>query len=836
MAASIKISDLSQLVSGSIVGTTKIPVVDGGTTKYTNASSIKAYVSSDLATDAELASQISAVNSTISGLTTANISENASYKYYTDSRVTDRLNALSVLSGSSTSLTVSDGSTNISAVDKITFNNATVFNAGSGDVTVTVPSSLTVGNGSGIPISSVDTITFPGATIVDNTNGDITVTISGGTATNISALNLFTSSANSSINSINISTGSINSFTGSIRSEVSGIEAYTSSLKSASIVSSSQQITNLGFLNTTSGVISSSQQITNFGFISASAGTTIPQGTVSGSQQIVGLGFVTTGSLATGPNFHIISQSVIATDPIDSNLLLSSVYVDKTRTITFSQFSSSLNSRILAGGGAGSIDYVSNVTFGNNRLTFTGVGSAFNSSVTLADGIVSSSTQITGLGFLKTADVNEIYIQSRLPNGLISGSTQISSSGFLNNSSGVVSSSAQITLTNANTGGFNTSYVAENVNFKYYTDARVQNILNGLTLISSSVLPSGSVSSSSQIDYQLVYNKVLFYTGSSNLTITSGSQAGALAYGSPWVSIAVNAPSNTEFTSLVSSISSSFNNNVFSKTIISGSTQISNLGFVSNESLTSLNTWTGSIGGFGVVSSSLASRIINLSNVVLTASNQINYNFVQNIPTFAPGDGILISQSLENAITITNNASAPTWTSITFKPNNLVSSSAQVDGYNLFAKTGSTNTFYNENTFNGTQTFNGEIDTTTITVGSTATFNGTSIFNGPVNNEITSVAVTSGTASLNFSTGNLFEITLDASATTHISASNVSVGQTATVLITTANESTASFSNNIKQPFGSFYTASLVGSIDIITLTKFNSTDVYVTSVKNNFV
>jgi hypothetical protein len=833
MAESIKISELGELVSGSVVGTNKIPVVDGGETKYTQASSIKAYVSSDLATDAELAAQISAVNSTIDGLTTADISENASFLYYTDNRVTSRLNALSVLSGSSTSLTVSDGDVNVNAVDKITFNNATVFNAGSGDVTVTVPSSLTVGNGAGIPISNVDNITFPGATIVDNTNGDITVTITG-TATNISALNSFTSSANSSINSINSTTGSINLFTGSIRGEVSEIEAYTSSLKAASIVSSSQQIINLGFISA-SGVISSSQQISDFGFVTE-AGGAIPNGTVSSSQQIVEFGFVTTGSLATGPNFHIISQSVIATDPIDSNLLLSSVYVDKTRTITFQQFSSSLNTRINSAGGGGGSDYVSNVTFGDNRLTFTGVGSAFNNSVTLANGIVSSSAQITTLGFLKTADVNEIYIQSRLPNGLISGSTQISSSGFLNNSSGVISSSAQIVLLNTISGGFDTSHVAENVNFQYYTNAKVENVLNGLTLVSGSVLPSGSVSSSSQIDYQLVFNKVLFYTGSNNVFITSGSQSGPSAYGSPWVSIEVLSPTLTEFSSVVTSISSSFDNNLFSKTIISGSTQISNLGFVSNESLTSLNTWTGSIGGFGVVSSSLASRIVNLSNVVLTASNQINYNFVQNIPTFAPGDGILISQSLENAITITSNASAPTWDSITFKPYDLVSSSLQVDGYHLFAKTGSTNTFY------GNQTVNGEVQTTDLTVTGIsdfqgeANFGGTSTFNGPVSNAWTLIPIAGGTASLDFGIGNLFEIQLDPTATTHISASNISVGQTATLLITTAAESTASFSSNIKQPLGSFYTASLVGSIDIITFTTFNSDDVYVTSVKNNFV
>ena len=835
MAESIKISELGELVSGSVVGTTKIPVVNGGDTLYTQASSLKAYVNSDVATDAELSSQISSVNSTIDGLTTADISENASFLYYTDTRVTNRLNALNVLSGSSTSLTVTDGDTTATTVDSITFDGAVVTNNGSGDVTVTVPSALRVGNGEGIPISNVDLIIFDGATITDDTNGDITVTISGGTSTDISALNTFSGSTNSSINSINISTGSVNSFTSSIRGEVSGIEAYTSSLKAASIVSSSQQITNLGFLNNTSGVISSSQQISDFGFITE-AGGTIPQGTVSSSQQIVGLGFLTTGSLATGPNFHIISQSVIATDPIDSNLLLSSVYVDKTRTITFQQFSSSLNTRINSAGGGGSTDYISNVTFGNNTLTFTGVGSAFDSSVILANGIVSSSIQITNLGFLTSTDVNSTYIVNRLPSGVISGSTQISSFGFLNNSSGVVSSSAQITLTNANTGGFDTSYVTENVNYKYYTDARVQNVLNGLTLVSGSVIASGSVSSSSQIDYQLVFNKVVFYTGSNNLEIASGSQSGVGSYGSPWVRFTVNSPSISEFSSVVSSISSSFDTNLFSKTIISGSTQISSLGFVNNLGLAALNNWTGSSGGFGLTSSSLASRIDNLSNSAFTASNQINYNFIENAPTFAPGDGILISQSLENAITITSNASAPIWDSITFKPNDLVSSSLQVDGYHLFAKTGSTNTFY------GNQTVNGEVQTTDLTVTGIsdfqgeANFGGTSTFNGPVSNAWTLIPIAGGTASLDFGIGNLFEIQLDPTATTHISASNISVGQTATLLITTAAESTASFSSNIKQPLGSFYTASLVGSIDIITFTTFNSDDVYVTSVKNYLV
>jgi hypothetical protein len=833
MADSIKISELGELVSGSVQGTTKVPVVDGGTTKYTQASSLKAYVNSDVATDAELSSRIATVNSTIDGLTTADISENASYLYYTDTRVTNRLNALNVLSGSSTSLTVTDGSTTRNAVDKITFSGATVTNdVGAGDVTVTIEStpSLTVGNGAGIPISNVDKIDFTGATITDNGNGDVTVAISGGTSTDISALNTFSGSVNSSINRINISTGSLNSFTSSIRGEINGIEEFTASFSS----SVQGRITTLeaGGLSLPNGVVSSSTQI-DYNSIQNTPVSITLNGIVSSSQQIVGLGFVTTSSLATETNFHIISQSIIATDPIDSNLLLSSVYIDKTKTIKFSQFSQSLDARIASagGGGLGGDSYISNVTFGNNRLTFTGVSSAFNGSVTLSNGIVSSSTQITDLGFLTATDVNQTYINNRLPIGLVSSSAQIS-----NLANGVVSSSAQIVLLNAQSGGFDTSRVAENVNYKYYTDDRVQSVINGLGLISGSLTPSGSVSSSSQIDYQLVYNKVVFYTGSNNLIITSGSQTGPGGYGNPWVSLTVLSPSDAQFSSLITSISSSFNDNLFSKTIISGSTQISNLGFVNNASLTELNNWTGSIGVFGTVSSSLAGRIVNLSNLTLTASGQIDYNFVRNTPTFLQGSGILISQSLENAFTITSNASAPTWDSISLKPYNIVSSSLQVDDYHLFAKTGSTNTFY------GNQTVYGELQTTDLTITGTSdlqggtTFGGISTFNGPVVNDVGTISVSNGqTASLDFSLSNWYKVNIDVSSQIHLSASNMNVGQIAYVHIYADTLATASFSSNVKQPFGSFYTASSDG-IDILTFTSFDTTNNVYLVAQNKFV
>src|SRR6056300_1250081 len=100
MADSVKISELTELTSGSLGDATIFPVVDGGVTKRASLSSLQSYLTDDLATDAELSSQISTVNSTISGLTTADITENPSNLYYTNARVTTHIGDLGVITSS----------------------------------------------------------------------------------------------------------------------------------------------------------------------------------------------------------------------------------------------------------------------------------------------------------------------------------------------------------------------------------------------------------------------------------------------------------------------------------------------------------------------------------------------------------------------------------------------------------------------------------------------------------------------------------------------------------------------------------------------------------------
>ena len=100
MADNIKISELVELTSGSLSDTTIVPVLDGGTTKKASLSSLQSYLTDDLATDSELATQIGSVNSTISGLDTDDIAE-GSNEYFTNARVDARLSTAGVFTNSS---------------------------------------------------------------------------------------------------------------------------------------------------------------------------------------------------------------------------------------------------------------------------------------------------------------------------------------------------------------------------------------------------------------------------------------------------------------------------------------------------------------------------------------------------------------------------------------------------------------------------------------------------------------------------------------------------------------------------------------------------------------
>ena len=465
MAENIKISALNELASGSVVGTTIVPVVDGGVTLKAQMSSIKAFTNSDVATDTELANQISAVNNTINALDTDGVSEGSNL-YYTDARVKSKLNADGVLSGSLPATfdlgVIADG-TSVSNVDSITFYGASLTDDGSGDVSVSINSgsSLTVDD-TATTVSAVDSITFTGATVTAGATGNVGVDISAGISgiTVIDDADVPTSVSNTTtINfegttitdegsgevTININpteTTELNTFTGSIGDRVTALESSEADNNNESLNTftgsfSSSIESRVTTLETDSGgssidgAVSSSQQISDLGFVSSSRKfisdtITISSASIDGDITLevaaappAGGG---DGDVQYDNNFHIISKSVADESVI--NLNLSQIKIGTgINDFKFTDFSESLDSRFGSGGGS---DYISDVTFSDNQLTFVGQNNGFNGTVPLSDGIVSSSLQISNFDFITNVEVAD-----NLPQGTISGSTQIVESGFV---------------------------------------------------------------------------------------------------------------------------------------------------------------------------------------------------------------------------------------------------------------------------------------------------------------------------------------------------------------------------------------------------------------------
>ena len=106
---------------------------------------------------------------------------------------------------------------------------------------------------------------------------------------------------------------------------------------------------------------------------------------------------------------------------------------------------------------------------------------------------------------------------------------------------------------------------------------------------------------------------------------------------------------------------------------------------------------------------------------------------------------------------------------------------------------------------------------------------------GSVNGNVISASIVSSTASLNLSAGNFFFIQLQNSSTTHINPTNIRPGQTVNIRIQQAGGSPGSVSwpPTVRQPSGSFYTASLTaGAYDIVSLISFDTSNLYLSYVK----
>tara|TARA_Y100000389_G_scaffold157048_1_gene158096 strand:- start:1889 stop:4249 length:2361 start_codon:yes stop_codon:yes gene_type:complete len=672
MADNIKISQLDELASGSLQDSTIFPVVDGGTTKQTALSSLQAYLTDDLATDTELSTQISNVNSTITGLTTANIGENSSNKYYTDARVKTKLNSEGVFSGSNFTTAVSESAA------------ASGFGQGGGGGASAYSDLTSIPNGilsSSLQISSLGYIeqanidsTFIGERLPQGL-------ISGG-----NQIHPFLKYYGSGITITSASQGGINYLT---------------------------------FTNNGGG---------GGGASAYSDLTDIPNGIISQSGQL--------------------DRDLLNFFGGDNHVTITSSSVFGPLNITISVDTGS------SGGGGGSSDYISNVVIADGELTFTGVGSAFNNSIDFSNQgfITGGADEIGGLGFL--TESNAIAV---LPDGLISSSEQIditlaqvtnngssstetlfvgglsigtgdpysfptvdgingqylgtdgngnitfSSPGggggtdwtiITNVPAGIISSSNQVLLTNADGTGFDTTFVNENTSSEnlYYNNERVLSYLNSLEVFSSSMeatLPFGVLSSSLQIDYQQLQNKRKLIAGDQIEIISSSNY------------VIIQAQLSSSANTIVEDFNSFTASYEFDKlSFISSSEQIEELGFNRNAGdVSQLNIWTGSGGEFGGFSASIANQIADLETgsvtddindllgkSLISESEQVDYIRLSNLPNYFSPDGTITFTVLDNQITAsaqlaTANFAATSASNTFFQPQT-ISSSFLVHGDN----------------------------------------------------------------------------------------------------------------------------------------------------------
>jgi hypothetical protein len=377
MADSVKISELTELTSGSLGDATIFPVVDGGVTKRASLSSLQSYLTDDLATDAELSSQISTVNSTISGLTTADITENPSNLYYTNARVTTHIGDLGVITSSQ-------------AVDALQIQNL---------------------NAAVLPILNAN----------DVLSGSITVT----------------------------------------SDDISDFDTAVSSAAA-----------DAGFGTGGGGGAGDIEGVT--------AGAGISGGGTTGTVTI---------SLDTGSTHFTTGVSASA---------------------AAAGFG-------VGGGGGGSTDYISNITLSDSTLTFTGVGSAFNDSIDLAIGGADGGNLLTTNDIGNFVDLSAYQTDSAsfasridagggggatIPDGTVSSSAQ--TVDHLNEV-GVISSSLQVQVVNADLTGLTLDDIGQGVTNRFYQDSLVLAYINSQQVISGSFTATtdlggtGVISQSQQI-------------------------------------------------------------------------------------------------------------------------------------------------------------------------------------------------------------------------------------------------------------------------------------------------------------------------------------------------
>ena len=120
--------------------------------------------------------------------------------------------------------------------------------------------------------------------------------------------------------------------------------------------------------------------------------------------------------------------------------------------------------------------------------------------------------------------------------------------------------------------------------------------------------------------------------------------------------------------------------------------------------------------------------------------------------------------------------------------------------------------------------------------GTVVSINSATEITGSLRGQVSTLSISSNTASVNMSTNNFFTLSLVNGANTHINPTNINPGQTVNIRVTQGSlgTGTVSFPSFVDQPSGSLYTGSMISNaIDIVTMITFDSSIVFVSSIRN---
>ena len=423
------------------------------------------------------------------GFDTADVSENSSYLYYTDTRVKTKLNTEGVISGSSQ---ITDGSGIVSSSQQIS--NYNTFLEINGDGVISGSSQV-----------NADSITNFDSNVKDklNTDGVISgstqITDSSGIVSSseqISNYNTFLEINGDGVvsGSSQITIGDVSGFTNyssSINQQLDSIHTYTSSLKTAVDVSG-QNLTVYGNLTVqgTQTSLNTNDLIVEDKLIAVASGSTTSAQAdgaglfISGANKSItwddtnsnilinanvssSVGFEGDGSNLTGITADSVQWTNITSKP--SGLVSGSSQIDVTQTTNYGSINQYSDSKV------------------KTKLNVEGVLSGSQQVIdSLPSGVVSGSTQITDSSGIVSSSQQISNYNTFLEingDGVISGSSQIT------DGSGIISSS---TFVSNEQGAFTASINGNDTNIDLGLETSDSPTFQGLTLTNLSALGSGN--------------------------------------------------------------------------------------------------------------------------------------------------------------------------------------------------------------------------------------------------------------------------------------------------------------------------------------------------------